>query len=766
MVKRLLITLISISAFIDVAAYDFMAGGLCYNKNTDGTTVTVTYQNTSSPRYTNLSGAVSIPSKVTSGGVTYNVTAIGASAFDGCSGMTSVTIPSSVKSAGNMAFYGCEALTSVKITDLAAWCKISFETGTGNPLYYAHNLYLNGAKVTNLTIPSTITEIGKFTFKGGSCLVSVTIPTSVKSIGDCAFEGCSGLKSLTIPNSVTSIGIYAFEDCIGLTSLSIGTGLTTIERSVFRGCSGLKSVNIPNTVTKIDDGAFSGCSGLTSVTIGTGVATTGTTPFYNCTGLTTVKWNAKNCADPSDLNFYPFRNLTNITTMEFGDQVEHIPARIADGLTGLTSVTIGTSVTSVGNYAFNGCTGLKNVKWNAKNYSTETYCLAQKSSITSFEFGNQVAVIPPELCYQLLGLTSITIPSSVKSIGAGAFNRCEGLTSMHISDLEAWCNVSIESGGNPLYYTQNLYLNGAKVTDLVIPSSVTEIGSNAFYGASCLTSVTIPNTVTSIGKQAFRLCTGLQSVLIPNSVTTIDQNAFYECTGLTSLNIGSSVATIASRAFEGCSALQAVTIPESVSSVGIRAFERCTSLTSVKWNAKSCPDYASYLNTPFEKCTGLASFEFGHQVERIPQNLCYGLTGLRLVVIGKAVSEIGNQAFKGCTALERISSYPDPADIVLKGAGTFTDVPKETCELHVLPAHIDAYTEADQWKDFMIIVGDLNDIEGDLNGDGSIDSSDVSILLEKVLLGGAYIAAADLNGDGTIDSSDVSALLERVLAGS
>ena len=158
----------------------------------------------------NYKGAYVIPSSVTYEGVQYSVTSIKYNTFYKCDGLTSVTIPNSVTSIGNYAFEncsgltsvtigngvtsigysafsGCSGLTSVYISDIAAWCRISFQTYLSNPLNYAHHLYLNDEEVTDLIIPNDVTEIGKF-----------------------AFYGCSGLTSVTIPNSVTSIGVSAF----------------------------------------------------------------------------------------------------------------------------------------------------------------------------------------------------------------------------------------------------------------------------------------------------------------------------------------------------------------------------------------------------------------------------------------------------------------------------------------------------------------------------------------------------------------------------
>ena len=168
-----------------------------------------------------------------------SVTSIGNSAFYACSGLTSVTIPNSVTSIGDGAFDGCTGLTSVHITDLAAWCKISFGS---NPLSYAPHLYMNGEEIKDLVIPNSVTSIGGNAFCGFTGLTSVTIPNSVTSIGYHVFWGCTGLTSVTIPNSVTDIGGYAFYDCTGLTSVTIGSSVGKILNCAFAKCDKLEKV--------------------------------------------------------------------------------------------------------------------------------------------------------------------------------------------------------------------------------------------------------------------------------------------------------------------------------------------------------------------------------------------------------------------------------------------------------------------------------------------------------------------------------------------
>ena len=251
-------------------------------------------------------------SGLTSVTIPNSVTSIGSYAFCYCSGLTSITIPNSVTNIGEYAFDYCYGLTSVYITDLEAWCKIDFYGYDSNPVKYAKHLFLNGEEIKDLVIPNNLTSIKNSAFSGCSSLTSVTIPNSVTSIGSSAFSGCSGLTTVTIPNSVTSIGSSAFDGTgwynnqpDGLvyagnvaykykgtmpsnTSISIKDGTLGIAGSAFSGCSGLTSVTIPNSVTSIGDGAFWYCSGLTSVTIPQSVTSIRDYSFSYCSGLTSI----------------------------------------------------------------------------------------------------------------------------------------------------------------------------------------------------------------------------------------------------------------------------------------------------------------------------------------------------------------------------------------------------------------------------------------------------------------------------------------------
>ena len=560
------------------------------------------------------------------------VTGIGAAAFYGCSGLTSVTIPSSVTSIGDDAFVGCSGLTSVTIPS--------------SVMSIGREAFCLCSGLTSVTIPEGVTNIGGRAFMECSGLMSVTIPSSVTSIGAHAFSRCSGLTSVTIPEGVTSIGADAFSSCSVLTSISVNEGNAfycsvdgvlcnkAMTELVCCPMGKVGGVTIPEGVTNIGGRAFADCSRLTSVTIPSSVTSIGKSAFYGCSGLTSV-------TIPS--------SVTSIGDYAFF------------GCSGLTSVTIPSSVTSIGEPAFYGCESLDTVYVSAGDIErvkamivnsksdidvdsltfvevlkdggpyTETvngieWTFMVENGMASVGTGNGAA-IPRETS------GAIVIPStlgcrSVTSIGMGAFYGCDGLTSV------------------------------------TIPSSVTSIGVHAFDGCDGLTSVTSPEGVTSIGDYAFKQCRSLTSVTIPSSVTSIGDGAFADCSGLTSVTIPSSVTSIGDLAFCYCSGLISVTIPEGVTSIGDGAFAYCGGLTSV-----TIPSSVTSIgDLAFADCSRLTSVTIPSSVTSIGNSAFYGCSGLMSVTIPSSVTSIGDDAFADCSGLMSVTI---PSSVTSVGSNVF-----------------------------------------------------------------------------------------------
>ena len=250
------------------------------------------------------------------------------------------------------------------------------------------------------------------------------------------------------------------------------------------------------------------------------------------------------------------------------------------------------------------------------------------------------------------GLTSITIPNSVKTIGIHAFDGCSGLKKVNISSLSSWCKISFGNGlSNPCYYAHHLCLNGEELTDVSIPNDITEIEDFVFYGCSGLTQITIPNSVTSIGRSTFSGCSGLTQITIPNSVTSIDHAAFENCNSLTQITIPNSVTFVDSWVFSGCSGLTSITIPNSVTSIGERAFYGCSGLTSI-----TIPNSVTSVGIQaFQNCSRLASITIPNSVTSIGYSAFSGCSGLTSIRIPDGVTAIDNSTFSGCSGLTSIT---------------------------------------------------------------------------------------------------------------
>ena len=630
---------------------------------------------------------------VTIGG---SVTSIGGYAFSGCSGLTSVTIGGSVTSIGNDAFRGCYKLVEVinkgdlNITKgsgyngYIAYYALNVKSGGTSDivnkddyLFYTcdnvnylfayvgsdtdltlpddyngqkytlnNSAFYNCSGLTSVTIPNSVTSIGNYAFYGCSGLTSVTIPDSVTSIGDYAFCNCSGLTSVTIPDSVTSIGDYAFCNCGGLTSVTIPDSVTSIGYGAFKNCSGLTSVTIPNSVTSIGVWVFYGCSGLTSVTIPDSVTSIGDYAFYNCYKLVEViNRSSLNITKGSENNGYVAYYALNVKDGGTSDIINQ------NGYLFYTN--------DVENYLL-GYVGTDTDlvlpdNYNGSNYEICKHAFYNCSGLTSITIPDSVTSIGGYAFSGCSGLTSVTIGNSVTSIGDSAFKNCSGLKYIYITDLTAWCNIS---GLNYLMSCNSIdkkfYLNNNLVTTLTIPDSVTSIGEWAFRGCSGLTSVTIGNSVTSIGEWAFSDCSGLTSVTIPDSVTSIGDYAFYGCSGLTSVTIPDSVTSISYSAFGGCSGLTSVTIGTSVTSIDWYAFSGCSSLTSI-----TIPDSVTSIGGyAFKNCSGLTSVTIGNSVTSIGEWAFSDCSGLMSVTIPDSVTWIGYYAFYGCSGLTSVT-IPD-----------------------------------------------------------------------------------------------------------
>ena len=293
-------------------------------------------------------------------------------------------------------------------------------------------------------------------------LTSATIDSNCRFIGEYVFHSCTNLESVVIGNSVTTIGGDAFSNCYRLESVVMGNSVTTIREDAFYSCESLKEIEIPNSVTTIGDFAFEYCRSLESVVIGNSVTAIGKSAFHNCTALESV--------------IIP-NSVTTIGSDAFS------------GCTALERAVIPNSVTTIGSGAFTHCDNLTyNVQEGLKYLGNEENEYLYLAGVED------------------KSITSATVLTACRFIGAFAFEYCHSLTSV------------------------------------VIGNNVTSIDRGAFYSCESLKSIEIPDGVTALGGSAFRFCSGLESIEIPGSVTDIGNLTFHNCTSLTTISFNGTKA--------------------------------------------------------------------------------------------------------------------------------------------------------------------------------------------------------------------------------
>ena len=506
-----------------------------------------------------------------------------------------VTIPASVTTIGSSVFQNCTGITRVNFN--ATNC-----TSTNS------NVFNGCTSLETISIGYSVKNIPANLFKGCSGVTSVTIPASVTSIGNSAFQNCTGLATLNFnaTNCATVGGTSypSFEGCTALATVNIGSSVTNIPAFTFKGCSALESLTIPDSVTAIGDYAFDGTA-LTSLSLGAGLATVGESILNNVTALTTLTLAEGNenfyCAnnglytveEVDDTDEYTLVLGTGATTFPAGLNVKAIGDRAFSGIKGLTEISLPATLTSFGEFAFSSCSNLATVRWhgtigqwcaidfgnmtaNPIYYAKHLYVGEDEDPVSDLVIPNGTEEIKPYAFYYLT-VDSVTIPASVKSIGANAFSSFPSTsTANYLGTAAMWAEIDFaSSSSNPAFYTKSLQLNGVTLTSADL-TGATAINAYAFYNNTALTSVTIPDTVTTIGTYAFYGCTGLTNLSVPDSVGQIATYAFYGCTGLASITLpeNDNYTTIEARVFYGCTneGLTEIIIPANVTNIETYAF--------------------------------------------------------------------------------------------------------------------------------------------------------------------------------------------------
>lgn len=330
--------------------------------------------------------------------------------------------------------------------------------------------------------------------------------------------------------------------------------------------------------------------------------------------------------------------------------------------------------------------------------------------------------------FQYSPMKSITIPKTLTYVGEYAFNGCENLERVNISDLTAWCNIDFAVGtwtghqydSAPVYnfYKSKTvaYLNGQPLTDVVIPTSVTDIKPMTFYGWTFMKSIKLHKGVKSIiNANTFSWCEGFD-IIIPDLEMWFNLNSQFTDLNGKKLIIDGEVVTD-------------VVTPQSVTKIRPGIFSSYEHLKSITFHNK----VDTIDNSAFNSCTGLTT-----------------------VTLPYSIKQLNMRAFGGCSNLQSIyvERY-QPASI----NNSFMGIDYTNCTLYVPSRHIREYKYADYWKSFTNIVG-WDPFPGDLNEDYETNTGDVSVLYDDILSGKTDF---DLNGDGVVNTGDVSAEYSTII---
>lgn len=486
------------------------------------------------------------------------VKTIGGNAFYKCSALTSLQLPSGVEEIGDYAFYECSAWAiDVTLPVLKTLGKGAFQK--------------SGIKSLNLT-GAPLATIPESAFGECSSLASITLNEGLSKIESYAFTGAV-VTELTIPSTVTDIytvGIWSKIKKL----ISKATTPPTLRNSRQLNCP----LFVPNGCVTAYRQADRWVESTSVIAVGE-MQTGGLSFYFGDTDA--LLYNVDTDVTGSDV-------VIPATVEQGGNSytVNEMRAALLKNSAAVKSVTIPASITQIPNDAFRNCTGLTSVTMPATVTSIGAYAFRGCEGLETVTIGESVASIGPSAFSGCRGLLSVTIPSAVKVIEAKAFFNCGKLTSFSVDkenkvyDSRGNCNAIIETATNTLIY-------GCKNT--VIPNTVTKIGEDAFAYCVALTSIEIPNSVTDIKSGAFSGCSGLTGVVIPSSVINLEGHVFYGCESLTSMVIPNSVKSIGAYTLYGCRGLKSVVVGESVASVGNAAFKECTGLTRLEMLTKVPP---------------------------------------------------------------------------------------------------------------------------------------------------------------------------------
>ena len=517
-------------------------------------------------------------------------------------------------------------------------------TVNSNP---ADGSYYGNDEIQHLVIASGVTSIGDIAFNDCQNLTSVSIPASVTSVGSCAFDNTPWLEGQ--PDGVVYVGKVAYKWKGDAAIAAITDGTVSISPSAFEGCTSLATVIIPASVTSIGDFAFYDCQNLTSVIV---YATTppalGGSVFEGYAGDREI--------------YVPEGTVENYQAgwNNYVDYITVIPIKESGACeNGMTLELIKLTANS-NNYILT-ISGTGDMGDMDSNPLWENY----KSDITTVVIGDGVTSIGDYAFYDCTRLTTVSIPASVTSVGSDAFGNTPWLEGqpdgvVYVGKVAyKWMgDAAIATIADGTVSISPEAFEGALITSVSIPASVTSIGDFAFNSCQDLTSVIIPASVTSIGNYAFQSCTKLEYVyVLPTTPPTIGHNPFNACNALTAIVVpAAAYDTYYYDDVKGWSTYQSK-LKKNSGNCGTTGSE-----SSVTWSYNLTTKTLTISGTGQMMYYGSALGGDSKYHSTAPWS--YLDSEIQKVIVDDGVTYIGSYAFAYCTALTSVSL---PASVIALG---------------------------------------------------------------------------------------------------
>ena len=468
-------------------------------------------------------------------------------AFQGCTELQSLRIPSKVYAVRGQAFSQCDSLTAFTVSTSNAYF-----SAQGGVLFNSDKSRLvkyPAGKAGAYVIPDSVQEIAYYAFEWAKNLTSVTIPDNGLSMAPNAFEDCTGLVSVNLPGSLTSIEFGVFFNCTSLKEVKIGSGIQYIGGRAFDRCNSLTHIEIPDTVTSIGFAAFRECTYLESILIPPSVTEFGDEIFRGCVTWLTIYGTAGSAAQTyaqsNGINFKAVNGQCgenvywsmdtdgNVDIFGSGPMYDYADSTSGTGAspfranTAIKKVNVREGVTSVGNYAFYGCSGITgNFQPDLPNSLTR---------IGAYAFRNCTA------------MTHLNVPASVTSIGQQAFAGCSALEDAYFAGTKE----TVMTFGTNIYEKTSKLVVYARLGTTAISDAKNRGIKYYLVDPFEWADFTIPYKVKVIEQEAFAGIAA-QHVWLGEQVTAIKSRAFAGSTTLTKIRIPAGCTSIAADAFDGC----------------------------------------------------------------------------------------------------------------------------------------------------------------------------------------------------------------------